>query len=310
MAVGALSAVGGAKETVWGTGVVPTFFVPFSSEGFKDGPEAITELQVRGILDIDPKYKGMNMVSGSLAGIVYPSQFGNLLRAALGPPVTTGVGPYVHTFTPLQAAFSADAALPPYSFTVKRDATQTVRYEGCVCSKLGMKFAQGDKLTFDSSWMGKTTSIPANPTVTLPTDLPFTITAALTRNAVAFADVTDFSIEISNTLEAVKLINNTNQVGRIVWSGRRQISISLTADFATKQLYDDFVAFTALPWVFTLTVGTTSLVISVPALLITDAGAAVGGDGRVTISATAEGQYDIATARALQIVLNNAVASY
>lgn len=310
MAVGALSSAGGAKEVSWGTGVAPTFFYPFSSEGFTDGPETMQELQIRGILDADPQYKGMQMVSGALAGVVYPSLIGHILRAALGAPVTTGAGPFTHTFTPVQAAFSANAALPPYSWTVNRENLQILRYEGCVCSKVGLKLSQGGVLTFDSSWIGRDATVQAAPTVTLPTDVPFQLSANILRAGSPFADLQDFSLDISNTIEPVKVINNSDKVGRIVWSGKRTISMSATADFSSLQLYNDFKAFNTVAWSFAFAQGANTLAINVPAAILKTPGATVGGDGRITLSATLDAMYDTTTARALQIVLANGVATY
>lgn len=310
MAVGALGVLGGAKETVWGTGVAPTFYIPFSSEGFTDGPETMQELQIRGILDSDPMYKGMQMVSGSFGSVAYPSLLGHVLRAALGIPVTSGVGPYTHTFTPLQAAFNANAGLPSYSWTVNRDGLQILRYEGCVCTKLGFKMSQGGLLTFDTSWIGKDASVQIAPTPILPTDVPFQLSATITRAAVAFAELQDFSIEITNTLEPVKTLNNSDKISRIAWSGKRTISMSFTADFASLQLYNDFKAFTVNNWNFAFNQGANALNIAIPAALIKTPGAQIGGDGRITLSATVDAMYDTTAARALQITLSNAIASY
>jgi Phage tail tube protein len=312
MGVGALLEFGGAKEAVWGTGVAPTFYPPVSSEGFKDGPEAISELQLRGILDTDPKYKGMQMVSGAFGGIAYPSQLGHVLRAALGPPVTTGAGPFTHTFVPIQAPFvpASGQALPSYSFTVNRDSIQILRYEGMQCSKLSLKFSQGGALTYDTSWIGRDASVQTAPTVTLPTDTPFTLSANIQRNAVAFADLQDFSLDISNSIEAVKTINNSDKITRISWSGRRTIALSGTADFASLQLYNDFKAFASTPWTIVFTIGASTLTLEFPALLITDESNNVGGDGRITASFSSEARYDTATARAFRAILVNATATY
>lgn len=312
MPVGSLISVGGIKEATWGTGLAPTTFFPVSSEGFKDGPEAISELQLRGLLDIDPKYKGMQMVSGAFGGIAYPSQLGHLFRAALGPPVTTLTGPYLHQFVPLQAPFNVGTgqALPSYSFTVNRDTTQILRYEGMQCSKLGFKFAQGGALTYDTTWIGRDATVQTAPTVTLPTDVPFTLSANIARNSVAFAEIQDFSLDISNSLEAVKLINNSDKIARIGWSGRRNINLSLTADFASLQLYNDFKAFGVTPWSIAFIVGASALTFEIPALLITDESNNAGGDGRITVSASAELQYDATTARAMRVNLTNAIVAY
>lgn len=310
MAVGAKGVLGFAKEVTWGTGLAPTTYIPFSSESFKDGPEFMSEAQIRGILDSDPQYKGMEVVSGAFSGVAYPNILGALLRAALGAPVTSGAGPYTHVYTPVQAAFSADAALPPYSFTVNRDGVQVNRYEGMVCNKFGLKFTQGGLLTYDTGWIGRDVTYQSAPTVALPGDVPFQLTAAVQRNATAYAELQDFSIDITNSIEGVKLINNSDKIGRIVWSGKRTISLSLTADFANQLLYDDFKLGTVKPWLFVFTQGASILSIAIPAVLIKDAAANVGGDGRITMSASGDAQYDVGSSRAIQISLTNTSPTY
>lgn len=312
MAVGALSSLGLIKEAVFGTPLVPTVFPPFTSESFKDGPEAISEPQIRALLSMDPKYKGMLMVSGGFSGIAYPSQLGHLIRAALGPDTVTGTGPFVHTFVAPQVPVGgiAKADLPPYSISVNRNAIQCKRYISCVCTKLGLKFAQGGALTYDTSWIGQNTDSISPPTVVLPTDTPFTLTASISRGGSTDATIQDFSIDISNTLEGVKTINNSNLIDSIRFSGKRSITFSGTADFSTSALYDQFILFTSQLWIITFTQGTSTLAIEIPAGLITDAGASVGGDGRITLSFSGEGQYDTSTSRDLRMVLTNSVATY
>lgn len=307
--IGALGVVGIGKEATFGTGVPPTDFIPFTSEGFKDGPEAIQEAQIRALLDQAPKYKGMQAVTGTLSGVAYPGILGHLLRAALGAPVDAGAGPYTHTYTPIQDAFSADAALPSYSITVKR-GPQLIRYLGMVCSGLTLKFTQGGLLTFDSNWIGQDVDTPTSPTVTLPSDAPFQMTAALTRGGTAEASLQDYSLAITNTLEALKLINNTSKIARIAWSGLRTVALTGTADFAAADLYTQFKAFASQAWALTHTQGTDILATSLPAGLITDAGAAIGGEGRITLGFTADGMYDTVTSKALEITLTNSVATY
>jgi len=307
--IGALGVVGIAPETTFGTGVDPSDFIPFTSEGFKDGPETIQESQIRALLDQAPKYKGMQAVTGTLSGVAYPGILGILLRAALGSPTDSGAGPYVHTYTPIQSAFSSDAALPSYSIVVKR-GPQLVRYLGMVCSGLTLKFTQGGLVTFDTNWIGQDVDTPSSPTVTLPSDAPFQMTAALTRGGAAEASLQDYSLAINNTLEALKLINNTSKIARIAWSGIRTIAITGTADFAATDLYDQFKLFSGQAWVIDHTQGTDELQVTLPAGLVTDAGAAIGGEGRITLSFTSDGMYDTVTSKALEIALTNSVASY
>lgn len=309
--VGALSFLGLGRETTWNTAVAPTAFFPFSSESLKVSIEPIAEAQIRGILDQSPRYRGLLTIGGSFSGPVYPSLIGHLLRAALGAPTTTGTGPFTHTFNPAQGRFSTDAALPPYSITVGRDGV-IERYSGCVCQSLSFSFSKGGMLTFESQWIGANYSSPAAPTVALPTDTPFTLDAVVQRNSVAFGSLQDISIAINNNLEGVRTINNNaGFISRVAWNGVRTIEVSGTADFDNSTLYNDFLSFGNTPWTFEWAQGANPrLTFTFPAMKNLDGAPNVGGEGRITHPFSLSAEYDVATSRAMQVVLVNNVNSY
>jgi len=309
--VGALSFLGLGRETAWNTPVAASAFFPFSSESLKVSIEPIAEAQIRGILDQSPRYKGLITIGGSFSGPVYPSLIGHLLRAALGAPTTTGIGPYTHTFNPTQGRFSNSAALPPYSITVGRDGA-IERYSGCVCQSLSFSFAKGGMLTFEAQWIGASYDYPGAPTVALPTDTPFTLDALVQRNGVAFGSLQDISIAINNNIEGVRTINNNGGIiSRVAWNGMRTIEVSGTADFDNNTLYNDFLAFGDTPWLFEWSQGAnTRLTLAFPAMKNLDGSPNVGGEGRITLPFSLSAEYDLATGRAMQAVLVNNVASY
>ena len=309
--VGALSFLGLGRETAWNTPVAASAFFPFSSESLKVSIEPIAEAQIRGILDQSPRYKGLITIGGSFSGPVYPSLIGHLLRAALGAPTTTGIGPYTHTFNPTQGRFSNSAALPPYSITVGRDGA-IERYSGCVCQSLSFSFAKGGMLTFEAQWIGASYDYPGAPTVALPTDTPFTLDALVQRNGVAFGSLQDISIAINNNIEGVRTINNNGGIiSRVAWNGMRTIEVSGTADFDNNTLYNDFLAFGDTPWLFEWSQGAnTRLTLAFPAMKNLDGSPNVGGEGRITLPFSLSAEYDFATGGAMQAVLVNNVASY
>ena len=309
--VGALSFLGLGRETTWNTPVAASAFFPFSSESLKVSIEPIAEAQIRGVLDQSPRYKGLITIGGSFSGPVYPSLIGHLLRAALGAPTTTGIGPYTHTFNPTQGRFSNSAALPPYSITVGRDGA-IERYSGCVCQSLSFSFAKGGMLTFEAQWIGASYDYPGAPTVALPTDTPFTLDALVQRNGVAFGSLQDISIAINNNIEGVRTINNNGGIiSRVAWNGMRTIEVSGTADFDNNTLYNDFLAFGDTPWLFEWSQGAnTRLTLTFPAMKNLDGSPNVGGEGRITLPFSLSAEYDFATGGAMQAVLVNNVASY
>ena len=314
--LGSFGAVGIGRETgaAWGTGVVATRWFRATGESFRDGPEPIQEFQMYGTLDRAPVYKGMQVVEGGFTSLATPDELGELFRAALGNPVTTGVAvPYQHVFTPPQADFHANVCLPPYSVIMRRGA-QVLQYEGCVLNSLNLSFAQGGLLMVDTDWIGQDVATPAAPTPVLPTDRPFGVTAAITRGGVAEATIQDLEFSINNNLEAVRLINNTELIGRVGFSGAREISLSGTADFRTEALYTQYKAFTGQAWTITWTYGATttlrSLLLTIPDLLLDEAAANIGGDGRITIPFSGQAQYEPTLLYAALVTINTELAAY
>ncbi len=306
---GALSFLGLAKETTFGTGVAPAVWMPFLSESFRDGPEAIQEAQNMGYLDQSPMYKGMQVVSGQLSGVVYPDTIGHILRAALGPDTVSGPGPFIHTFTPLQTPAGANNALPSYSFQLQRQGATRRRYVGMVCTSLSFSFSQGGLLKFDSSWIGH--SMSNNPTAGVPalsSVAPFQLTAAITKGGSAYADIQEYSAAVETPVEPVRTINNSDLIQRISLNGHRTFGLSGTADYIDEALYDDFKAWNSPAWAITHTQGTNILALNIPAGLVNDFSTSAGGPGRLTADFNVSAMYDSATSRAFNVVLTNSVS--
>lgn len=99
--VGRRGTLGIAKETVRGTPVAPAYFIPFAKMSFMDSVETATESQGLGqIADQDSSYVTFQFGAGSVDAQLYDSALGYILMSLLGAaPVTSGAGPYTHTFT-------------------------------------------------------------------------------------------------------------------------------------------------------------------------------------------------------------------
>jgi len=99
--VGRRGTLGIAIEATRGTAVSPTYWLPFVTMSFKDTIESAREDQGMGkIADSDSFYVTMRMGEGEIESQLYDSALGYILTSLLGAvPVTTGAGPYTHTFT-------------------------------------------------------------------------------------------------------------------------------------------------------------------------------------------------------------------
>lgn len=90
---GSLSATGIAKETVFGTAVTPTVFVPMTGNGLELDPGLFSPKVMFGHRDVNtfPLY-GQNKVAGSLAAPLFPTQGMAMVSGAIGTDAAAGAG--------------------------------------------------------------------------------------------------------------------------------------------------------------------------------------------------------------------------
>lgn len=99
--VGRRGTLGIAVETVRGTAVNPTYWLPYVTMSFFDRTETAREEQGMGnIADSDSIFVTMKMGQGDIESQLYDNALGYILSSLLGNvPVSTGSNPYTHTFT-------------------------------------------------------------------------------------------------------------------------------------------------------------------------------------------------------------------
>lgn len=93
--------LGLAVEATRGTGVSPTFWVPWATMSFQDRIEEAREEQGLGLVaDSDSKYVTMKMGEGEFEAQLYSKALGAILTGLFGAsPSTAGSDPYTHTYT-------------------------------------------------------------------------------------------------------------------------------------------------------------------------------------------------------------------
>lgn len=92
--------LGLAIESVKGTAVAPTYWVPYTTMSFFDKTETQAENQGMGVIaDQDSLYVTMQMGEGDVDAQLYDQALGYILSSLLGTtPTTTGSNPYTHSF--------------------------------------------------------------------------------------------------------------------------------------------------------------------------------------------------------------------
>src|SRR4051812_45000812 len=103
MSLGALGYVGYGVESVEGTAVAPTFYLPVNSFSFDDSNDFIVPDQIRGSRDRSIAMAAPYAVSGSAELDLIPTDIGLLLKSAFCATIVSSSysgGGYQHVFTP------------------------------------------------------------------------------------------------------------------------------------------------------------------------------------------------------------------
>ncbi len=311
MASGRQGLIGIGKETAFGTPVPATVFFN-GTESLSETRARLREAMTFGSRALQPADAGRLRINGNIDGMhARPGGLGHLLRAALGEPVTTGAStPYTHSFKPAAAKFSADAALPSYSITVKRSASVIHQYAGAQLNTLTLNQPMDGALEVSSAWIAKGVADVAAPTLVQETAGRLRYNQlVVTRGGAAFTLLESVGITINNNLEVEELLDGTHEITGTDF-GDSQIAISLSATFRDTLAYADFKANTTAAWSFKWTSGADSLEIKVPKLNIDTWGAPISGPGRMTVSATGQAEYDSVAGHGLEVILINSTATY
>lgn len=166
---GRTQAVGLGKESVTGTAVAPTHWIPQQELTIEDKKTVITDDSAYGTrfeaLAVD---KAMENAEGNLNGVIYDRTFGKIVHAALGSVATvthpTATGVKNHTFTTANT-------LPSYTIA-KYDGNEQVRHAYGMLNQLEISIKKGAYASYTSSWLARKGTSTAN-TVALSTENRF-----------------------------------------------------------------------------------------------------------------------------------------
>lgn len=267
MSGGFASQIGFAEETTFDTRAVPTRFYEFLNEGLKVNLERLESMGLRAGRGTGPTRwaLGKGDVAGPVVFEAAPQGFGLLLKHAIGPNVTTGTGPFTHTF--------ASANIDALSLTTqigKPDETGTVRpfdYTGCVVTgwSLDADISAFLKMTLDLYATNEDTS-QSLATASYPATItPFTYVQGTVTVAGSAQDVKKISIGADNARATGRHQIRATTPGRpkkAVQTGRKNITGSFAADFTDLTLYNRFKNGTEAALVLAFTSGANSLTIT------------------------------------------------
>jgi len=162
-----LSFLGVAKETVKGTFVAATDFIPLTSFEPADSIMGLEDKALRGsMVDLYGLVQGPKFVTYKMAGPVYNDSIGYLLGTFFGDCTTTGAGaPFTHAFSTKN---SGDGQPLSYSLTDFYVAA-TRAFSGMQCHDLSFKFSGDGALMFEATLTGLLEATQSKPAASFGT---------------------------------------------------------------------------------------------------------------------------------------------
>lgn len=269
MSLGALGYVGYGVESVEGTTVAPTKFLPVSSFSFEDTNDYITPDQIRNTRDRYVSMAAPYSTSGSMDLDLVPNDIGSLLKSAVSGTVVSSAyagGGYQHVFTPGTTSST-------FTFESSAAGILVMRYGGIRVNTLEINSTFGEIVT--STWglegttrvsMGTTTSTPTYADV-----MPFHFSGAqVSQNSTPLALVKDITWSVGNNIDRIGTLQRTRSYRRTVM-GMRDVGLNMTLDFTDNAQYINFLneTFFTVDLLFTGQSGLTGMGTNVPQLRIT-----------------------------------------
>lgn len=239
MALGALGYVGYGIETVEGTQVAPTKYLPVSSFSFEDTNDFIVPDQIRHSRDNYIAMSAPYAVSGSMEMELIPNGTGHLLKSAFAATIVTsayGGGGYQHVMTP-------GASAQTFSFEGSANDVLVMRYGGVRVNTMEIKAAFGEIVTasFGLEGVNRTKQVSAaSPTYINTVPFHFSGVDVKAATGTLLLTVKDFTFSVNNNIERVGTLRKTRSWLRLDL-GRREVMLALTMDFQDTAEYDRFL---------------------------------------------------------------------
>jgi Phage tail tube protein len=208
----ALSHLGLAKETTYGTAVTATTFLPVKNQNIRDEVTYLRDEGMRGSPAVDyGEYQGVMMSEIEWEGDFYSQDTDHLIMALMGTDGVTGAGdPWSHAFT-------LSASQPPSYTFVDTAAAQIARqYPGGVMTQLDVMFQANGSLTYRAHASGLKSSTVAIPTQSFDAT-PFFQgwQGAITLNASAIAAFEGMTLTFSRAVVPIYTAAGSQSPNRV-----------------------------------------------------------------------------------------------
>lgn len=307
-----------AREATYGTDTAATHRIPILRFGFMPSAGLVDDMTQDGSINESAPILTVEGVTGFIETyldfenqlLLLDGAFGTATYGSNGG-VDAGAGPYTHTYNDAKTLFNS------YVFELGEGdvpTTKCAQVLGAKITKQTISLRPDSPATIRWDYVCKVKTYNVTPTsLTAGTRYPATwrhVTAMSNGSADAAGDqkITSFDYTVENPLLAQWTGASGQYIDEPVINGQRRTTVSITQRRMTKTLEEAYLARTALTPGFTLTNGTKTIVLTVPAAYLTDAPDPEYGDFGV-VSQTLNYKATNGGSYASQLVVTNAEAT-
>jgi hypothetical protein len=211
--ISALGHVGVAMESVFGTALAPTLYIPYNTIKVEDDIKKVTDDGRRGVLTKDfAVYNTTKSGQVEIDAMAYPDTLGFFLKAIFGQDTVTGSAPYSHKFT-------VSNALCP-SITVQDYNAMTERqYAGALVQEVGLKFDSEKEISMTTKMISKASVVTTTTTPAMSSTKPFLgFTAALKIGGTANLNMVGGEVTVKREAKLIFGANNSQDPSKYVTS--------------------------------------------------------------------------------------------
>lgn len=302
-----------AKETVFGTAVPPTTFLPMTGNTLEVDPGWFTPAVMMAVRDRQVfNLYGESKYEGTISGPLFPSNAIQMLIYAIGTDAVTGTtAPYTHTVTQSQSQLT--------SMTIEKNlgGFQSLRFAGGRVNKFGLKMAAGNTAAeLSADVICQSAAIVGTPAaVSVTNEMPFVFAeASLTLFSHARAEVSSVSLDIENGVKSTYTFGNHGP-GFIT---PLTVKVSGTVDLVWSSLndstYGDFTNLVngtlgSLSLALTHPANGGSITINLPQVALSKYGNDVKLEDVIMTSFTFEASRSLPSTNTINAVVTNSVAT-
>jgi hypothetical protein len=243
---GAGGFLGVAPETVSGTYVAPTKYVPIQNESLRYLQDTIWRRPIRASADVVGAVDGNSRVEGEVSMEAFEDVVAIFLHSARVSVNKTGTASPGFTYTFTGSAIAVPART--MSITVVRNGV-VFAYTGCVVGAFTFNISDG-LLMFNTTILGRDEATQTLPTATWQTGIqaaPFGAGKYKLEipTASQVFDTDNFEFSVDDSPEAQYRLKDTGRGAQFISYGERTAGLTVERDFENRTDYDAFKALTA-----------------------------------------------------------------